>query len=238
MDIRNHLLRALPPADWGLVQPFLEPVQLTTGQLLLEQHERASAVIFPETCLISLVQPFSTGQNVVTETVGCEGVVSALFVLVNSRSDQRHLVQIAGNALRLAVADYHRLSMGLASFRTVFSAYAARFLSDALLGVACSRAHSLDQQLARRLLILRDQAATDVLPMTQDMLADMLGVHRPSVSIALGRLEDAGLIRSRRGEITLIDPPGIEAVACECYRIMRVRTPAARPERQVDDRQG
>lgn len=220
----NHILRALPEADYAQLAGTLERATLPKGQVLLEPGDPIAWVVFPETAVLSLIQSYPQGVAVETASVGCEGVVGLPAALDKRElAQQRHLVQLGGRAIRMSRDDFLRAFEALPAFREIVLRFAADFLGTVLLSVACNRVHTVDKRLARWLLMMRDRSSSETLPLTHDVLAEMLGVHRPTVSIAARGLEHAGLIRYRRGTVTIVDRSGLEGAACDCYHIARHR---------------
>lgn len=216
----NRLVGALTANERAGLEVLLEPVELTSGETLYEAGEPIRTVWLPTTCVVSLVQSFASGATVETATVGCEGFVCVRVALAGAdKAAMRHVVQIGGGALRIARPDFIAAFERLPGLRRLVLGYVSGLVHTAMLSVACNRVHDVGQRLARWLLMTHDRSVGNVLPLTHDILGDMLGTHRPTVTRAVGDLRLAGLIDSRRGEIVIIDRPGLEAAACECWRI-------------------
>lgn len=216
----NRLLDALSEEARAALLPLVDSVLLARGEVLSEPGERIRSVHFPVSCVVSLVQSYASGESVETATIGCEGMVCLRAAMAGTEvAATRHLVQIGGRALRMGRHDFLRSLEGIAGFRQRVLAWAAAFIDTALLSVACNRVHPAEQRLARWLLMTRDRCAHDVLPLTHDLIAEMLGVYRPTVTNALASLRQAGLIETGRGHIVIVDRPGLELAACECYRL-------------------
>lgn len=224
---RNHLLRDIPRQERDRIDTHLQPVTLTRGQVLLEAGEEVKAFHFPETCVISLLQPYASGQSVETATVGCEGVVCVATALsVHESSIARHVVQIEGEAMCMTRGLFVAAMENLPGFRKLILKYASAFVGASLLSTACNRLHPVEQRLARWLLLTRDRSITDVIALTHDQISEMLGVHRPTVTNALRSLEVIGAIDMRRGRVAIADRSVLEAAACECYEMTAHRLPA------------
>lgn len=219
MMSRSHFMKAAAAGEIDVLQPMMERVELRRGQVLYEPGDVVGAMYFPESCVISLLQTFSDGTTVESSTVGCEGFICLAAALEpnGSRASMRQFVQVGGNALRISSTDFARAFSDLPAFKSLVLRFSSGFISSALLQVACNRAHNVEKRLARWLLMTRDRSTEDAMPLTHDILGEMLGVHRPTVTVALRDLRAAGLIDSRPGQITIIDRDGLEAVACECY---------------------
>jgi CRP-like cAMP-binding protein len=224
---KNHLLRALPGNERQALQRKLETVDLDRGETLHEPGSPVTSLLFPESCVISVIQPFSNGEDIEAATIGCEGILCIATALAgHDNASTRHKVQIAGRAHRLGREAFSQHFEALPEFRRLVLAYAGGLISTLMLSVACNRSHEAEKRLARWLLMTHDRSQTELLPLTQDVMAEMLGVHRPTVSLAIKGLERAGLIETRRGVVRIRDRPALEAAACECYAIGAKRLPA------------
>jgi CRP-like cAMP-binding protein len=163
------------------------------------------------------------GNIIEMATVGREGFTDVQAIFGAKRSSVQLLVQIPGSAARISRAAFTRAMQSMPSFRSLMDAYVQAFLEQVMVSVACNGAHSLKQRLARWLLMMRDRSDGDTLPITQDLLADMLGVQRPSISNAAQELEHAGLIERGRRQVTILDRQGLTKASCECYQLVRSR---------------
>lgn len=216
----NRLLDALADEARAALLPLIETVLLAPGVVLCEPGDSIHSVHFPVSCIISLVQPYASGESVETATIGCEGMVCLRVALAAAETaGTRHLVQIGGRALRMNRHDFLRCLDEVAGFRRQILRHAVRFIDTALLSVACNRVHPAEQRLARWLLMTRDRCADDALPLTHDLIAEMLGVHRPTVTNALAALRQAGLVETRRGHVVIVDRGGLEQASCACYQL-------------------
>lgn len=180
-------------------------------------------VFFPDSGVVSVVAVYADGSIIEMATIGREGCTAVQAILGATRSSVRLLVQIPGSAARMSVATFTRAMASTPAFRNLMFAYAQAFLEQVLVSVACNGAHSLRQRLARWLLMMRDRSDGDTLQITQNLLADMLGVERPTVTNAAKEFEEAGLIRRGRRQVTLLDRHGLLSVCCECYQLVRAR---------------
>ena len=220
---RNRLLLALPPADFRRLMPELEQIRCEREQVLTDADSPLDRVFFPDSGVVSVVAVYADGSIIEAATIGREGCTSVQAILGASTSSVRLLVQIPGDATRMSRAAFTRAMETMPSFHGLMYAYAQAFLEQVLVSVACNGAHSLKQRLARWLLMMRDRADNDVLRISQSLLAEMLGVQRPSITNAVRELERAGLIVRGRRQITFLDRPGLMAASCECYQLVRAR---------------
>ncbi len=180
-------------------------------------------VFFPDSGVVSVVAVYSDGSIIEMATVGREGFTDVQAIFGAKRSSIQLLVQIPGTAAKMSRAAFMRAMQSMPSFRTLMEAYAQAFLEQVMVSVACNGAHSLKQRLARWLLMMRDRSDSDVLPITQSLLAEMLGVQRPTITNAVWALERAGLIEGGRRQVTILDRPGLTQASCECYQLVRTR---------------
>jgi CRP-like cAMP-binding protein len=217
----NHLLGALPPEEWRAIAPHLELVQLRTEQLLCDSGQRIHHVYFPTTAIVSLLHTMEDGGSVEVAAVGREGMTGVPVLTGGDTMPTRVQVQCAGFAYRMSAGALREM-FGKSDFlRRVMLLYMQALLTQVAQTAACNRHHSLSKQLARWLLIQTDRSPSDQLKVTQQMIADMLGVRREGVTEAAGKLHDAGLIYHSRGCIRVLDRAALEASACECYGIVK-----------------
>ena len=216
---RNRLLAALPQAVLLNLRPHLKPVSLPRGRVLCEADEPLRRVYFVEAGIVSLVTVFEDGTTPEMATVGREGAVGvASLLLGGEHALARYVVPVAGFALAMETSRFQGALRKSPELRAACEAYAQAFAGHLLQNIACNAAHTVEQRCARWLLTCHDQAEHDTFKLTQEYLADMLGV-RPFANL----LQQAGLINYRRGAIKVLDRLGLEAAACECYRIVRDR---------------
>jgi CRP-like cAMP-binding protein len=220
---RNRLLLALPAADLERLMPELEQVSCQRNQVLMDADSPLDHVFFPDIGVVSAVAVYADGSIIEMATVGREGCSSVQAVFGAERSSVRLLVQIPGSAARMSRAGFARALTSMPSFQSLMYAYAQAFLEQVLVSVACNGAHSLKQRLARWLLMMRDRGDSDTLQITQNLLGEMLGVQRPTITNAARELEAAGLIARGRRQVTILDRPGLVAASCECYQLVRAR---------------
>jgi CRP-like cAMP-binding protein len=203
--------------------PELERLRCARGDVLMDADSPLDHVVFPDTGVVSVVAVYANGSIIEMATVGREGCTSVQAIFGATTSSVRLLVQIPGDAATMSRATFTRAMESMPAFRTLMYAYAQAFLEQVLVSVACNGAHSLKQRLARWLLMMRDRADDDALQITQSLLAEMLGVQRPTITNAARELEDAGLIARGRRQVTILDRPGLVAASCECYQLVRAR---------------
>ena len=180
-------------------------------------------VFFPDSGVVSVVAVYADGSVIEMATIGREGCSDVQAILGAKRSSVQLLVQIPGTAARMSRVAFTRAMRSMPSFRSLMDAYVQAFLEQVMVSVACNGAHSLKQRLARWLLMMRDRSDGDVLPITQGLLAEMLGVQRPTITNAAHEFERAGLIARGRRQITILDRQGLTAASCECYQLVRAR---------------
>jgi CRP-like cAMP-binding protein len=220
---RNRLLLALPPADFQRLMPELAHIRCDRSQILMDADSPLDHVFFPDSGVVSVVAVYADGSIIEAATIGREGCTSVQAIFGATSSSVRLLVQLPGGATRMSRAAFTRAMETMPSFRGLMYAYAQAFLEQVLVSVACNGAHSLKQRLARWLLMMRDRGDDDVLRISQNLLAEMLGVQRPSITNAARGLERAGLITRGRRQVTVLDRPGLVAASCECYQLVRTR---------------
>jgi CRP-like cAMP-binding protein len=180
-------------------------------------------VYFPDSGVVSVVAVYADGSVIEMATIGREGCTGMQAFFGAKTSSVRLLVQIPGSAARMSRAAFARAMESMPSFRNLMSTYIHAFLEQVMVSVACNGAHSLKQRLARWLLMMRDRSDGDELPITQGLLAEMLGVQRPTITNAASGLERAGLIERGRRQVTILDRQGLAEQSCECYQLVRMR---------------
>jgi CRP-like cAMP-binding protein len=221
MIIRNYVLRGLNQADHGALEPHLQEITLASGDILYEPDYPVDWVYFPNTAVLSVVTVMADGRTVESDTVGYESVVGSLCALGASVSVSRTLTQIPGTAVRLSASRLRHRAEGSSALRRLLIRHAQANLAQAHQSVACNALHELNQRLCRWLLMSHDRTAGDVVQLTQQYLAAMLGVQRTTVTGALRALAEAELIRTGRGRIHILDRASLEAQVCECYGAVR-----------------
>src|SRR5271154_1617931 len=220
---RNRLLLALPSRNLKRLMPELEQISCQRAQVLMNADSALDHVFFPDSGVISVVAVYADGTIIEMATVGREGFTDVQATFGAKRSSVQLLVQIPGTAVRISRAAFARAMQSMPSFRSFMEAYAQAFLEQVMVSVACNGAHNLKQRLARWLLMMRDRADSDVLLITQGLLAEMLGVQRPTITNAVREFQRAGLIAHGRQQITILDRRGLTKASCECYQLVRTR---------------
>ncbi len=220
---RNRLLLALPSSNLKQLIPELEYIHCQRGEILMNADSSLDHVFFPDSGVVSVVAVYADGCVIEMATIGREGCTDVQAVFGAKRSSVRLLVQIPGSAAKMSRAAFTRAMGSMPSFRTLMYAYVQAFLEQVLVSVACNGAHSLKERLARWLLMMRDRGDDDTLEITQNLLAEMLGVQRPTITNAFRELERAGLIARGRRQVTILDRKGLMAASCECYQLVRAR---------------
>ncbi len=217
----NHLLAALPAEEWHRWQPHLEWVDMPLGQVLYEPGRTMSHVYFPTNAIVSLLYVMHDGSSAEIAVVGREGVVGIALFMGGGSTSSRAVVQSAGQGWRL------RGSVMLDEFNRshpvmrLMLRYTQALITQMAQTAVCNRHHVLDQQLCRWLLLSLDRLVGDELVMTQELIANMLGVRREGVTEAALKLQRDGLIRYARGHISVLDRAGLEARTCECYEVVK-----------------
>src|SRR5271156_811733 len=227
---RNRLLLALPSRHLKRLMPELEQISCQRAQVLMNADSALDHVFFPDSGVISVVAVYADGTIIEMATVGREGFTDVQAIFGAKRSSVQLLVQIPGTAVRMSRAAFMRAMQSMPSFRTLMEAYAQAFLEQVMVSVACNGAHNLKQRLARWLLMMRDRSDGDALQITQNLLAEMLGVQRPTITNAAHELERAGLIARGRRQVTILDRQGLMAASCECYQLVRMRVAVLLPK--------
>ncbi len=217
---RNHLLAALPPEEWKRWLPQLEPVDLLLGQVIYESGGSLSHVYFPITAIVSLLYVMEDGASAEIAVVGNEGLVGISLFMGSVSTPNRAVVQSAGKGFRLP-AIVLQDEFKLAPVMRLLLRYTAALMTQMAQTAVCNRHHSLDQQLCRWLLLSLDRLQGKELVMTQELIANMLGVRREGVTEGALKLQKAKLISYARGHITVLDRPGLEKRSCECYAVVK-----------------
>jgi CRP-like cAMP-binding protein len=220
---RNRLLLALPSRDLKRVVPELEHISCQRAEVLMDADSPLDHVFFPDSGVVSVVAVYADGNVIEMATIGREGCTGMQAFFGAKTSSVRLLVQIPGSAAKMSRAAFARAIESTPSFRNVMSAYIQAFLEQVLVSVACNGAHSLKERLARWLLMMRDRSDEDALLITQSLLAEMLGVQRPTITNAARELERAGLIERGNRQVTILDRHGLIEESCECYQLVRAR---------------
>jgi CRP-like cAMP-binding protein len=218
----NRLLGLLSSKDYERLRPHLRPTPLEYRQSLYGANKQIGFVYFIETGVGSLVNTMANGQAAEVGTIGNEGIVGLPLLLGDNRAPTSVYVQVPGAGLKMKATLFKQALAESASMRTVMLRYAHAFFNQVAQSAACNRFHPIQQRTCRWLLMTRDRMESDEFLLTQEFLAMMLGVQRTGVTAAAGNLQRLGLIRYKRGSVTIIDRPGLERRACECYAISKV----------------
>lgn len=219
---QNRLLKALAPADFSLLGSDLKEVFLAQDVILFEPGDQLEFVYFPHTAIISVLAVMQDGQTVETATVGRAGVVGGVSGFGPWRAVARAMVQVPGTASRISSRRFRAAVKRSEHLGALVLRCGQSVLAQIQQTAACNALHDVDERLCRWLLLTRDQVDSDVIPLTQDSLAEMLGVRRPTVTLAISKLQAKGLLAcGERGRIEIIDRRGLEHAACECYRELR-----------------
>jgi len=216
----NHLLAALPDAEWQRWLPELEAIDMPLGQVVYESGGTQSHVYFPTTSIVSLLYVMENGASAEIAVVGNEGVVGISLFMGGESTPSRAVVQSAGQGFRLK-ARMIKDEFTRAPVLHLLLRYTQALITQMAQTAVCNRHHSLDQQLCRWLLLSLDRLQGDELVMTQELIANMLGVRREGVTEAALKLQDAGMIRYARGRIRVLDRAGLEQRTCECYAVVK-----------------
>jgi CRP-like cAMP-binding protein len=219
-NLPNKLLANLTPREYELLKPHLEEISLIDRQVLYQPDEEIQYVYFPFGGVVSLLTIMKDGSGVEIATVGNEGMVGTPIVLGALSMHEQALCQIPGDAMRIKSKTLLKQMDRTPNLKRLMSRYMQGLVVQFTQGVACNRLHTIEQRCARWLLMTHDCVNTDTFPLTQEFLAQMLGVRRAGVNEAAGTLQNDGLITYHRGVIKVIDRKGLEAVACECYGVI------------------
>jgi len=218
---QNHLLDALPTSDYERLAPHLELVPMRLGDVLYESGDELRYVYFPTTCIISLLYVMEDGASAEIAVVGNEGILGISLFMGGNTTPSRAIVQSAGHAFRLQAELLKNEFERYGPTMHLLLRYTQALITQMAQTAVCNRHHSVDKQLCRWLLLCLDRLGSPEICMTQELIANMLGVRREGVTEAAGKLQDAGLIHYRRGTITVLDRPGLEARCCECYQVVK-----------------
>jgi len=227
---QNHLLAALPAAECARLFPELELVPMPLGDALYESGAQMRHVYFPTTSIVSLLYVLEDGASAEIAVVGNEGIVGVSLFMGGETTPSRAVVQSAGHAYRLKGQLLKDEFYRAGPMQRLLLRYTQALLTQMAQTAVCNRHHSLDQQLCRWLLLSLDRLHSNELIMTQELIANMLGVRREGVTEAAGNLQRAGLIEYSRGRITVLDRTGLEARACECYAVVKKEFDRLLPE--------
>lgn len=218
---RNRLLAKLPVAEYERLSPHLESVRFDLGDIIYQSGGHIDYIYFLTDCIVSLLYTMENGMSAEIGIVGNEGVIGIALFMGGDTMPNRAVVQSAGTAVRMKARLLQDEFKRGGEFHHLLLRYTQALVTQISQTAVCNRLHSVERQLCRWLLLSHDRLQTDELIMTHDMIANMLGTRREGVTVAAGKLQDAGLINYYRGRITIIDRAGLEAAVCECYRVVK-----------------
>ena len=219
--LENQLLAALPKAVYESLLPHLKPVSLGLGEVIYESDEQMTEVYFPTTSIVSLLYLMANGMTAEIGVVGFEGMLGIAIFLGGDTTPNRAVVQSAGNAYKMKVKTLRdKFELG-GPLQLLLLRYTQALITQISQTAVCNRLHSVEQQLARWLLLSHDRLRSNDLVMTQDLISNMLGVRREGVTMAAQQLKNKGLISYVRGTITVVNRKGLEKAVCECYQVVK-----------------
>ena len=227
--LKNYLLAALSSTERARLEPHLEPVDMPLGTVLYESGDVLRHVYFPIDSIVSLLYVMEDGASAEISVVGNDGLIGIALFMGGETTPNRAVVQSAGRAYRLngkqLKEEFHRNGR----LQDLLLRYTQALITQMAQTAVCNRHHSVDQQLCRWLLLSLDRLSSNELTMTQELIANMLGVRREGVTEAAGRLQKLNVIRYARGKITVLDRPKLEALCCECYAVVKRETDRLAP---------
>ena len=214
---RNRILRELPPQDRSRLLTAIRPVSFTLGDVLSEPGQRITHMYFPTTAVVSSLYTTEQGETAEMGLAGNDGAVGLSLFLGGEATPTTATVVVAGDALKLEASVLRKEFAAGGALQALLLRYTQTFITQISHTAVCNRLHPVEQRLSRWLLMCHDRVDRDELHMTQEFISSMLGGRRETVTVAAGRLQDAGLIRYSRGHITIVDRKRLEAAACDCY---------------------
>lgn len=227
----NRLLAAIAPADFARIEPHLELIPLKRGQVLVEPGDDVMVTYFPaQRTMVSVLIVTQDGHEVEAATIGHEGAVGGIVSAGAKPAYGRAAVQIAGSAFAVPTVTLEEAKADSPALRELFARYADALLAQMMQSIACNALHSVEERCCRWLLAAHDRAGKQVLQLTQESLAEMLGVQRTTVTAVLQSLESKGVVRGRRGSVEIADREALERMACECYRAVEDHFATMLPE--------
>lgn len=229
--LQNHLLAALPPAIQQRLFPMLELFPLPLGKVLYESGDTMRYVYFPTDSIVSLLYVMESGASAEISVVGKDGIVGVSLFMGGESTSSRAVVQSAGSAYRLAGQKLKDEFNRHSELMQLLLRYTQSLITQMAQTAVCNRHHSIDQQLCRWLLLSLDRLPDNKLTMTQELIANMLGVRREGVTEAAGKLQKLGVIDYCRGHITVLDRSKLEALSCECYAVVKRESDRLLPQR-------
>ena len=219
--MKNRLLASLSTADFALLSPQLTLVEMDKGRLICDPGDPIETIYFPHDCVISLMTLMESGVAIESATVGREGAFGLQAAIAPRLAMSRAIVQVPGRASRMSAAALAEACRRAPAMMSLIDRHNDALFGHAIQSVACNALHGVESRFCRWLLTCRDRIDTDTVSLTQEFLADMLGVQRTTVTAIAGGLQSRGLIRYRRGIVDILNRPALEAAACECYDTVR-----------------
>jgi CRP-like cAMP-binding protein len=219
-SVANVILASLPANEFAELAPSLERVRFPTGKTLFEVEDTPGRVYFIEDGLLSLISTLEDGTSIEVAALGREGLGGLIMILGASKAAHTALAQIGGSALCVRVERAREAFRRLPAFQSKVLAYTRMLMAHVTQTAACNTLHTVEERLARWLLMCRLRTGSDTLPLTQEFLSHMLGVRRSGVTVAVGILEQAGFLTHSRGVVVVTDAEGLRGVSCECIRVM------------------
>jgi CRP-like cAMP-binding protein len=219
--LANKLLAALPHDDSAALQTYFTIVPMVQGAVLFEVGDQVNQIYFPLSGMVSMLVVLQNGNAVETATIGREGVVGAMAGLGKHKSQVRAVIQLASTVARIPASQFRKATASSPAISSLCIQYNEVLLAQARVTAACNLSHSVEARFCRWLLQCRDRAESDVVPLTQQFLSEMLGVRRTSVTEVAIKMQDAGAISYSRGIIKIVDLPKLKKISCECYDTLR-----------------
>lgn len=219
--MQNRLLAALPPEDYGLIAPHLTHIDLERGRVLYEPGDRIDVSYFPHDGVISLLTLMENGAGIESATIGREGALGLMAAVAPRQSLSRAIVQTPCRCARIGSGPLHDAFEKSPRIRELIDRHTEALLGHANQSVACNALHSVEARFCRWLLSCHDRISTNTVSLTQEFLADMLGVQRTTVTAVARTLQHRGIIRYRRGVVDIVDREGLKSMSCECYDVVR-----------------
>lgn len=217
----NYILKALPENESKLISSALEAITLEVGDIINHPYEAITYVYFPNNSMISVIASTPQGQLSEVGVVGQEGVLGVGVLMGTDSTPHENIVQLPGTAYRMPTNIFREMFEKCSVLRKLILRFTYAHMMQISQTALCNCFHQVEQRLARWILMSHDRSETDLLPLTQDLLAIMLGTSRPTVSISAAKLKDDGYIKYVRGKITVLDRKGLEDFCCDCYSLVR-----------------
>jgi CRP-like cAMP-binding protein len=221
VQTKNRLLAALPREDFDALQPNLVLMDMEKGRLISDPGDLITYVYFPTDTVVSIMTLLESGEAIESATIGREGAYGLLAAVSPRKAQSRAIIQVPGRAMRVKAQHLHEVWTRSPTLRSLIDRHTDALFAHAAQSVACNALHTVEARFCRWLLSCRDRIDLDTVSLTQEFLADMLGVQRTTVTAVARSLQAKGLIRYRRGIVDVVDRAGLENGACECYRAVR-----------------